>query len=336
MMNSYFEQGGFYGQTAGTAATASPADQAAYRFPLGLGMGVNPYSQHNAAAAAAAARPQDSAYAAAAAAAAEIAASGGVGQTSPKSNSLYSPLSDSSSYKAPNAGAAGAPAPPPANNSAASTGSSNNSVSSAGLAGSTNDCKDQNGYSSLSKDVNSANNSTSLNSQSSSAPSWSGGGGGAGGGGGNHVTPPPRPSADTPDHMSRYTPTAADVAARERWMNTCSLTQSAAAAQQQMHAQASSANHTFYPWMAIAGKATSMYHRGISRPSRPLLSGRREGGRDDHFCHHLPVVASVVVVEGGPPHRSLFILNIPQVLLRKRETCSLLESPSQAARSVAS
>ena len=66
MMNSYFEQGGFYGQTAGTAATASPADQAAYRFPLGLGMGVNPYSQHNAAAAAAAARPQDSAYAAAA------------------------------------------------------------------------------------------------------------------------------------------------------------------------------------------------------------------------------------------------------------------------------
>ena len=258
MMNSYFEQGGFYGQTAGTAATASPADQAAYRFPLGLGMGVNPYSQHNAAAAAAAARPQDSAYAAAAAAAAEIAASGGVGQTSPKSNSLYSPLSDSSSYKAPNAGAAGgAPAvPPPANNSAASTGSSNNSVSSAGLAGSTNDCKDQNGYSSLSKDVNSANNSTSLNSQSSSAPSWSGGGGGGagGGGGGNHVTPPPRPSADTPDHMSRYTPTAADVAARERWMNTCSLTQSAAAAQQQMHAQASSANHTFYPWMAIAGK----------------------------------------------------------------------------------
>ena len=256
MMNSYFEQGGFYGQTAGTAATASPADQAAYRFPLGLGMGVNPYSQHNAAAAAAAARPQDSAYAAAAAAAAEIAASGGVGQTSPKSNSLYSPLSDSSSYKAPNSATA-ASAPPP-NNSAASTGSSNNSVSSAGIAGS-NDCKDQNGYSSLSKDVVSAANSTSLNSQSAAAAaaaasSWSSSGGGGGSSGGNHVTPPPRPSADTPDHMSRYTPTAADVAARERWMNTCSLTQSAAAAQQQMHAQASSANHTFYPWMAIAGK----------------------------------------------------------------------------------
>ena len=285
MMNSYFEQGGFYGQTAGTAATASPADQAAYRFPLGLGMGVNPYSQHNAAAAAAAARPQDSAYAAAAAAAAEIAASGGVGQTSPKSNSLYSPLSDSSSYKAPNAAGAagGAPAvPPPANNSAASTGSSNNSVSSAGLAGSTNDCKDQNGYSSLSKDVNSANNSTSLNSQSSSAPSWSGGG--AGSGGGNHVTPPPRPSADTPDHMSRYTPTAADVAARERWMNTCSLTQSAAAAQQQMHAQASSANHTFYPWMAIAGKEGNGDIDVSQGDKSPLTTSPRradaDGGRE--------------------------------------------------------
>ena len=227
MMNSYFEQGGFYGQTAGTAATASPADQAAYRFPLGLGMGVNPYSQHNAAAAAAAAaRPQDSAsaYAAAAAAAAEIAAhsQGGGDQTSPKSNSLYSPLSESSGYKAPNSGTAVAAAPPP-NNSAASTGSSNNSVSSAGIAGS-NDCKDQNGYSSLSKDVSA--NSSSLNSQSvaAAASSWSSSGGaGAGGGGGSgggHVTPPVRPSADTPDHMSRYTPTAADVAARERWMNT--------------------------------------------------------------------------------------------------------------------
>ena len=271
MMNSYFEQGGFYGQTAGTAATASPADQAAYRFPLGLGMGVNPYSQHNAAAAAAAAaRPQDSAYAAAAAAAAELAAhqSSGGDQTSPKSNSLYSPLSDSSSYKAPNSATA-ASAPPP-NNSAASTGSSNNSVSSAGIAGS-NDCKDQNGYSSLSKDVNNSANSTSLNSQSAAAAaaaaasSWSSSGGGGGSGGGNHVTPPPRPSADTPDHMSRYTPTAADVAARERWMNTCSLTQSAAAAQQQMHAQASSANHTFYPWMAIAGKAATSATTSMNR-----------------------------------------------------------------------
>ena len=310
-MNSYFEQGGFYGQTAGTAATASPADQAAYRFPLGLGMGVNPYSQHNAAAAAAAAsRPQDSAYAAAAAAAAEMAAAA-ESQTSPKSNSLYSPLSDSSSYKAPTNSATSAPPP---NNSAASTGSSNNSVSSAGIAGSTNDCKDQNGYSSLSKDVNSAANSSSLNSQSaSSAPSWSGGGGG-GSGGGNHVTPPPRPSADTPDHMSRYTPTAADVAARERWMNTCSLTQSAAAAQQQMHAQASSANHTFYPWMAIAGKNgdidKSECHGEISRPSRPRWA--------DEGTSAFVIICRPFHPSSSSRPAQLFILNIPQVLLRKR------------------
>ena len=39
-MNSYFEQSGFYGQTAGGA-------EQAYRFPLGLaGMGASPYSQH--------------------------------------------------------------------------------------------------------------------------------------------------------------------------------------------------------------------------------------------------------------------------------------------------
>jgi Antp family protein len=255
MMNSYFEQGGFYGQTAaGTAAAgaATASDQAAYRFPLGLGMGVSPYSQHNAAAAAAAAqssRHHESQYAAAAAAAAALDQGGGGGQTSPKlASSLYSPLSDSS-YKATNSA--------PTNSAVAASGSSNNSVSSAGGGGGggnngstgATDCKDQNGYSSLSKDVIASANSSSLNNPSS----WNSGGSGNGGG----VTPPVRPSAGTPpDHMSRYTPSAADVAARERWMNTCSLTQSAAAAQHQQLQQASqSANHTFYPWMAIAGES---------------------------------------------------------------------------------
>jgi Antp family protein len=255
-MNSYFEQGGFYGQTAaGTAAAgaATASDQAAYRFPLGLGMGVSPYSQHNAAAAAAAAqssRHHESQYAAAAAAAAALDQGGGGGQTSPKlASSLYSPLSDSS-YKATNSA--------PTNSAVAASGSSNNSVSSAGGGGGgggnngstgATDCKDQNGYSSLSKDVIASANSSSLNNPSS----WNSGGSGNGGG----VTPPVRPSAGTPpDHMSRYTPSAADVAARERWMNTCSLTQSAAAAQHQQLQQASqSANHTFYPWMAIAGES---------------------------------------------------------------------------------
>ena len=56
MMNSYFEQGGFYGQ----AAAASGADPS-YRFPLGLaGMGMSPYAQHQP-------RPQDYDVAAAAA-----------------------------------------------------------------------------------------------------------------------------------------------------------------------------------------------------------------------------------------------------------------------------
>ncbi|QQP52906.1 Uncharacterized protein FKW44_005196, partial [Caligus rogercresseyi] len=67
---------------------------------------------------------------------------------------------------------------------------------------------------------------------------------------------PVRPSACTPD-MTRYTPTAADAAAaRDRWMNSCSSLSSAAsqvaAASQPQLQQAASANHTFYPWMAIA------------------------------------------------------------------------------------
>merc|ERR1712029_1201926 len=52
--------------------------------------------------------------------------------------------------------------------------------------------------------------------------------------------------------MTRYTPSAVDAAAasaRDRWMNSCSLT---SASQPQPQLQ-QSANHTFYPWMAIAG-----------------------------------------------------------------------------------
>lgn len=183
IMNSYFEQSGFYGQPTG-------GPEQAYRFPLGLaGMGVSPYAaaaQHQPR------PPQD--Y--------DSTGGGGGGggaASSPKSSSLYSPLSDTpaASYKP-------------------------------------TDCnsKDQNGYGSLSKELNAA-----------AAAGWNG------------SSTPVRPSVCTPD-MTRYTPTAVDVAARDRWMNTCSLSsasQAAAAAAQPQLQQAASANHTFYPWMAIAG-----------------------------------------------------------------------------------
>jgi len=92
-MNSYFEQSGFYGQTGGP-------DQA-YRFPLGLaGMGVSPYSQHQARS------HQDSYDAAAVASVGSVAAS-------PKAAGLYSPLSDSTAslYKtsSSSAGSGGTP-----------------------------------------------------------------------------------------------------------------------------------------------------------------------------------------------------------------------------------
>ena len=212
MMNSYFEQGGFYGQ----AAAASGADPS-YRFPLGLaGMGMSPYAQHQP-------RPQDYDVAAAAAVSAATAAS-------PKASGLYSPLNNDSSsvYKS------------------SSTTSSGSGGGSGGAAPPTDpvDCKDQsNGYSSLSKE---------LNAWGSTTPTSAGVGSAHGSSAANAANGAVRPSVCTPD-MTRYTPSAVDaVSARDRWMNSCSLTGSQAQPQLQQ-----SANHTFYPWMAIAGKSNS-------------------------------------------------------------------------------
>ena len=227
MMNSYFEQGGFYNQAA-SAAAADPS----YRFPLGLASMGMPY-QHQP-------RPQD--YDVAAAAAVSAASS----VTSPKSSGLYSPHNNDSSsvYKSSsttssNTSGGGAGATP--SNPATDPASSAPAV----------DCKtDQsNGYSSLSKELSAWGNTTPT----------------SGGVGGGHVSASAaaagvaaaaaaanggvRPSVCTPD-MTRYTPSAVDaVSARDRWMNSCSLTGSQAQPQLQQ-----SANHTFYPWMAIAGE----------------------------------------------------------------------------------
>ena len=217
-MNSYFEQTGFYGQ----AAAAAGGDQA-YRFPLGLaGMGVSPY-QHQTS------RQDYDATAAAAAA-------------SPKSAGLYSPLNDSAAaaaaaavYKSPSSGGG---AGTPAGNSGGSAGSGGGGSGASGggtPTGSECNNKDQNGYSSLSKELNWSGAATAA-----AATTAAGGGG------------PVRPSVHTPPDMSRYTPGAVDAAAaRDRWMNTCTGLSSS----QQPQLQQAASNHTFYPWMAIAGTA---------------------------------------------------------------------------------
>ena len=224
-MNSYFEQSGFYGQTAGGA-------EQAYRFPLGLaGMGVSPYSQHSQA------RQDASAYdtSAALAAGANGPLAAAVAASSPKASGLYSPLNDSSSvYKSSSAPGGTNPA-------------------NGGLPPDCTSTKDQNGYSSLSKELNAVSGWNSTGAA---------GGGSTGGGSANNGsigggTTPVRPAVCTPE-MARYTPTAVDAvaSARDRWMNTCSGLSSAslssAAAQPQL--QQTSPHQTFYPWMAIAGE----------------------------------------------------------------------------------
>ena len=234
MMNSYFEQGGFYGQASAAAAGGDPA----YRFPLGLaGMGMSPYAQHQP-------RPQDYDVAAAAAVSAASAV------TSPKSSGLYSPLNNdaSSVYKSSSTtssgsggGGGGTGVPPTAPSSDPSQAAAL-AAAAASAAAAAQDCKDQtNGYASLSKELNAWGSSTPtsagvVGSHSSSASANGG----------------VRPSSGTPD-MTRYTPSAVDaVSARDRWMNSCSLTGS----QAQLSSQAQqSAHQTFYPWMAIAGKS---------------------------------------------------------------------------------
>ena len=241
-MNSYFEQSGFYGQTAGGA-------EQAYRFPLGLaGMGVSPYSQHTQP------RQDASAYdtsatSAALAAQGNAAIAAAAAASSPKSSGLYSPLNDSASvYKSSSAVGGNIPA------------------ANGGLPPDCNNTKDQNGYSSLSKELNSVSGWNSAGA--------AGGGGSTGGGSANNGsigggTTPVRPSVCTPE-MTRYTPTTADAvaSARDRWMNTCTGLSSAsalssAAAQPQL--QQTSPHQTFYPWMAIAGKCNFLTFYFISK-----------------------------------------------------------------------
>ena len=232
-MNSYFEQSGFYGQTAGGA-------EQAYRFPLGLaGMGVSPYSQHTQP------RQDASAYdtsatSAALAAQGNAAIAAAAAASSPKSSGLYSPLNDSSSvYKS------------------SSALGGNNPAANGGLPPDCNSTKDQNGYSSLSKELNSV---SGWNSNGGTGGGGSTGGGSANNGSIGGGTTPVRPSVCTPE-MTRYTPTTVDAvaSARDRWMNTCTglsgaSALSSAAAQPQL--QQTSPHQTFYPWMAIAGKSS--------------------------------------------------------------------------------
>ena len=188
MMNSYFEQSGFYG-------TPSATDPNNYRFPIGLGM--SPYSQHHQTRA-----PQDSPYDATAAAC-----------------KLYgaSSLQDSQQqYKL--------------------------------------DCKDQaNGY------------SKEISGSSGSGGGPTGGGGGwqtsSGGSGstGSSTGVPVRPAVCTPD--GRYaTPGHPSVEPTSpsrsltSWNATCSLNNGVVSSQAASQLQ-QSANHTFYPWMAIAGQS---------------------------------------------------------------------------------
>ncbi len=246
MMNSYFEQGGFYGQTA-------TGTEQAYRFPLGLASmaGVpSPYATAAAAAQTPTAAPshhrQDnggtggntgapSPY--------DSSSQTNVASASPKSSSLYS--SSINDYKPGSGGGGGGGGSTAAGSTSSGavtpTGVSNNNGSTGsggggGAAAAAADCKDQNGYSSLSKELQ----------------NW-----GAAASGGGGLSNPVRPSVCSPDPMARYatSPSAVDAAsasaaARDRWMNTCT----AGLTSQQPQLQ-QTPNHAFYPWMAIAGRS---------------------------------------------------------------------------------
>ena len=239
-MNSYFEQPGFYGthhhQAAGSATAAGHHhDQtaaAAYRFPLGLGMSPYASSQHHHHHSLHQARPpQDSPYDASVAAAA---------------CKLYSTAAESVSQQS-NAGVANY-----------STSTTKPDCSKTGA--SSNEQNHQNGYAAVvaaaAKDV----------WQSASS------GGGTGGSGGNSlVGPVVRPAACTPDSRVGYgssvglvggDPASSPGAGGGRtsaWSlgssNACSLNTSASqpTVATQLHQQPT--NHTFYPWMAIAGQS---------------------------------------------------------------------------------
>ncbi|PSN39026.1 Homeotic protein ultrabithorax [Blattella germanica] len=252
-MNSYFEQTGYFGshhhQAAGSAAAAGHHhDQtAAYRFPLGLGMSPYASSQHHHHHSLHQARPpQDSPYDASVAAAAAC--------------KLYSTAADSVSQQS-NTGVANY-----------STSTTKPDCSKTGT--SSNEQNHQNGYAAVvaaAKDV--WQNATS--------------GGGTGNSGGNSlVGPVVRPAACTPDSRVGYgssvglvggDPASSPSAGGGRtsaWSlgtsNACSLNSSAAqpTVATQLHQQPS--NHTFYPWMAIAGQSVQpLLLKHVVLPSRP-------------------------------------------------------------------
>ncbi len=187
MMNSYFEQSGFYG-------TPSASDPNNYRFPIGLGM--SPYSQHHQARA-----PQDSPYDATAAAC-----------------KLYgsASLQDSQQqYKLEQT------------------------------------CKETaNGYSKA---------EVPAGGGGGGGGGWQSGSGGGSGGSGSSSGVPVRPAVCTPD--GRYAapghpavePTSPSRSLTS-WNATCSLNNGVVSSQAASQLQ-QSANHTFYPWMAIAGQS---------------------------------------------------------------------------------
>ncbi|XP_046683877.1 homeotic protein ultrabithorax [Homalodisca vitripennis] len=232
-MNSYFEQSGFYGshhhQTAGAGhhhdQTAAAA--AAYRFPLGLGMSPYASSQHHHHHSLHQSRPpQDSPYDASVAAACK----------------LYSSSNDTQQS------------------------SINYSTSKPDCSKSSSESAHQNGYAAVvaaaAKDVSVWQSTTGGSANS------------------NSLVGPVRPAACTPDsRVGGYSSvglvggdpasspgaagggrTSSSASLGGSW-NTCSLNTSSSqpAVPTQLHQQP--ANHTFYPWMAIAG-ANGLRRRG--------------------------------------------------------------------------
>lgn len=238
-MNSYFEQSGFYGSHHHQSASAAghhhdqtAAAAAAYRFPLGLGMSPYASSQHHHHHSLHQSRPpQDSPYDASVAAACKLYSSSNDTQQSSINYSTSAKLDCSK----------------------------NNSESS-----------QQNGYAAVvaaaAKDVwQSATTGGSANSA-------------------NSLVGPVRPAACTPDsRVGGYASsvglvggdpasspgaagggrTSSSAASLGGSWNTCSLNSSSSqpAVGTQLHQQPT--NHTFYPWMAIAGrKIYNAYPRG--------------------------------------------------------------------------
>ncbi|KAG8244845.1 hypothetical protein J6590_012210 [Homalodisca vitripennis] len=232
-MNSYFEQSGFYGshhhQTAGAGhhhdQTAAAA--AAYRFPLGLGMSPYASSQHHHHHSLHQSRPpQDSPYDASVAAACK----------------LYSSSNDTQQS------------------------SINYSTSKPDCSKSSSESAHQNGYAAVvaaaAKDVSVWQSTTGGSANS------------------NSLVGPVRPAACTPDsRVGGYSSvglvggdpasspgaagggrTSSSASLGGSW-NTCSLNTSSSqpAVPTQLHQQP--ANHTFYPWMAIAGRVVTSARR---------------------------------------------------------------------------